>query len=186
MSNKNGFEIATFAGGCFWCTEEVFKRLKGVSSVISGYTGGEMDNPNYEQVSSGRTKHAEAVQIKFDTKIISYDRLLDIFWATHNPTTLNKQGADVGTQYRSVIFYHSDEQKEKIEKSKDKMDKSGKFNNQIVTEVVPFEKFYDAESYHQNYYDKNQDAPYCSIVINPKIEKLIKEFNEDLKEEYKI
>ncbi|MEK7573407.1 MAG: peptide-methionine (S)-S-oxide reductase MsrA [Patescibacteria group bacterium] len=186
MNIKGNFETATFAGGCFWCTEAVFKRLKGVEKVISGYAGGDVENPNYEQVSGGGTKHAEAIQVKFDPKIISYDRLLDIFWATHNPTTRNQQGADVGTQYRSVIFYHSDEQKEKALKSKEKMDQSGKFKDQIVTEVAPFDNFYDAESYHQNYYDKNQDAPYCNVVINPKIEKLIKEFNEDLKEEYKI
>lgn len=182
---KGQFETATFAGGCFWCTEAIFKRLKGVKSVVSGYAGGETDNPSYSEVSMGLTNHAEAVQIEFDPKIVTYDRLLDIFWATHDPTTPNRQGADIGTQYRSVIFYHNGEQKEKAEKSKEKMDKSGALTNKIVTEITKFSNFYDAESYHQNYFEKNQDAPYCSLVINPKIEKLIKEFNGDLKEEYK-
>lgn len=186
MKFKNNFETATFAGGCFWCTEAIFKRLKGVTSVISGYTGGNVNNPSYEQVSSGTTMHAEAVQVKFDPKIISYDRLLDIFWATHNPTTLNKQGADTGVQYRSVIFYHNLAQKDKAEKSKEAMNSSGRFRDQIITELVSFDKFYYAESYHQNYYEKNFGNSYCSIVINPKIEKLIREFNRDLKEEYKI
>lgn len=183
MKNKK-LETATFAGGCFWCTEAIFKRLKGIESVICGYTGGKVDNPNYDQVSMGNTNHAEAVQIKFDPDTISYDRLLDIFWATHNPATLNRQGADVGTQYRSAIFYNNNEQKNKALKSKEKMDKLGKFRDKIITEIVPFVDFYDAESYHQNYYDKNLGNPYCSIVINPKIEKLIKEFNADLKEEF--
>lgn len=181
----SNFEIATFAGGCFWCTEAVFKRLKGIKSVVSGYAGGNVENPKYDQVSGGKTNHAEAIQITFDPKIILYDRLLEIFWATHNPTTLNRQGYDIGSEYRSVIFYHSDTQKEKAQESKKKMDRSGKFKDDIVTDIVPFINFYDAESYHQNYYEKNKGNPYCSIVINPKIEKLIKEFNSDLKEEYK-
>lgn len=186
MEDKGkSFESATFAGGCFWCTEAVFKRLKGIVEVKSGYSGGEIDNPNYEQVSTGNTKHAETIQIKFDPQIITYERLLDIFWATHNPTTLNQQGNDIGSEYRSVIFFHNEKQKQEAEDSKKKMDKSGNFRDKIVTEIVPFEKFYDAESYHQNYYEKNQNNQYCSIVINPKIEKLIKEFNEDLKEKYK-
>lgn len=178
-------KMATFAGGCFWCTEAIFKRLKGVLKVTSGYTGGDVENPNYSLVSEGGTNHAEAVQIEFDPQVISYERLLDIFWATHNPTTLNRQGADIGTQYRSSIFYHDDSQREKAENSKEKLDNSGKFRDKIVTEIVPFKNFYGAENYHQNYYERNQDAPYCSLVINPKIEKLIRDFNENLKEEYK-
>ncbi len=185
MRKDGQYELATFAGGCFWCTEAVFKRLKGVKSVVSGYSGGEIENPSYLQVSSGKTNHAEVVQIKFDPSIISYDRLLDIFWATHNPTTLNRQGADMGSQYRSVIFCHNEKQKEKALNSKEKMDKSGKFKDRIVTDIVPFTNFYNAEPYHQNYYENNINNPYCTIVIDPKIEKLIREFNEDLKDEYK-
>lgn len=178
-------ETATLAGGCFWCTEAVFKRLKGVSSVTSGYCGGKISKPSYEQVSTGQTGHAEAIQIRFDPKIISYEHLLDIFWATHDPTTLNKQGADVGNQYRSSIFYHNSEQKRVAEESKSKMEKSGKLNSNIVTEIVPFEKFYTAEEYHQDFYDTYKDAnPYCSIVVDPKVKKLLEQFNSDVKEEY--
>lgn len=178
-------KVATFGGGCFWCTEAVFKRLKGVSNVVSGYSGGKRENPSYDQVSTGTTGHAEAVQVTFDPSIISYDKLLAIFWATHDPTTLNRQGTDVGTQYRSVIFYHNEEQKKKAVASKEQMEQSGKFSKDIVTEIVPFEKFYTAEEYHQDYYDANRYAPYCSLVIDPKIEKLLKEFNDDVNEEYK-
>lgn len=170
-------EKATFAGGCFWCTEAVFRRLKGVASVVSGYAGGDVDNPTYSQISSESTGHAEAVQVTFDSTVISYDKLLEIFWAVHDPTTLNRQGNDVGTQYRSAIFYHSPKQKELAEKSK---------ASSFVTEIVPFTNFYKAEDYHQEYYEKNKDLnPYCSIVIDPKIEKLLREFNKEVKEEYK-
>lgn len=178
--------LATFGGGCFWCTETVFKRLKGVASVTSGYAGGNMENPTYGDVSSGRTNHAEAVQIAFDPSVISYKKLLAVFWATHDPTTKDRQGNDIGTQYRSVIFYHNDEQKKLALASKKHMDKKHKYKNPIVTEIVPFANFYKAEDYHQDYYERNRDInPYCSIVIDPKIEKLISEFNEDVKEEYK-
>jgi len=139
--NMTNLETATFAGGCFWCTEAIFKRLKGVTSVTPGYTGGQKENPSYEQVSSGTTGHAEAIQIEFDPNIISYEKLLDIFWHTHNPTTLNQQGADVGTQYRSVIFYHNEKQKELAENSKNEMEKSGTYKNPIVTEIYPFTTF---------------------------------------------
>jgi len=177
-------ETATLAGGCFWCTEAIFKRLKGVEAVVSGYSGGNFDKPNYEQVSSGQTGHAEAIQIRFDPKIISFEHLLDIFWATHDPTTLNKQGADEGTQYRSSIFYHSQEQKKLAEQSKKKMEDSGKVTR-IVTEIVPFEKFFTAEEYHQDFYDTYKGAnQYCSIVIDPKVKKLLEQFNSDVKEEY--
>lgn len=179
-------ETATLAGGCFWCTEAIFKRLKGIVSVSSGYAGGEKENPSYEEVSQGDTGYAESVQIKFDPKIIPYKHILDIFWATHDPTTLNKQGSDVGTQYRSVIFYHNEEQKKVAEKSKDEMEASGELKNNIVTEIVPFKNFYTAEEYHQNFYDKNKSTnTYCSLVIDPKIQKLLDKFNSDVKEEYK-
>lgn len=181
--NKN-LQTATFAGGCFWCTEAIFKCLKGVMSVKSGYAGGSKENPNYEEVSEGSTKHAEAIQITFDPNIIPYERLLDVFWATHNPTTLNRQGNDIGTQYRSAIFYHSNEQRQKALKSKEEMEKSAMYRDKIVTEIVPFTNFYEAEGYHQNYYDRNQEYPYCQFVINPKIQKLLKEFKKDVKEGY--
>ena len=176
-------EQATLAGGCFWCTEAIFKRLKGVLSVVSGYAGGYIENPSYDTVSMGTTNHAEAIQISFDSDSISYEKLLEVFFATHNPTTLNQQGADVGTQYRSVIFYHSDEQKRKAIESKEKNEKA--YNKKIVTEIVPFENFYKAEPRHQNYYDRNTQIPYCQFVIDPKIQKLLKEFSRDVKEEYK-
>ena len=178
-------EKATFAGGCFWCTEAIFKRLKGVSDIISGYSGGTKENPSYTAVSSGKTSHAEAIQLTFAPNIISYSHLLDIFWATHDPTTLNQQGADVGTEYRSVIFYHNEEQKRLAEESKKEMDESGKMKNKIVTEIVPYENFFKAEDYHQNFYENNQGASYCSLVIAPKIQKLITQFNRDLKDDYK-
>ncbi len=164
-------EIATLGGGCFWCTEAIFKRLKGVVSVISGYAGGKMENPSYQDVSSGTTNHAEAIQIEFEDSIISFEKILEVFFATHDPTTLNRQGADIGTQYRSVIFYHDNKQKEIAEKSK---------QSSFVTQILPFEKFYKAEDYHQNFYERNKDYPYCQIVINPKIQKLLKEFKNDL------
>jgi len=140
-------EVATLAGGCFWCTEAIFKRLKGVESVVSGYAGGDMDNPTYEPVSSGETGHAEAIQITFDPKIISYEKILDVFWHLHDPTTLNRQGADVGTQYRSMIFYHNNQQKRIAKQSKNKVEKSGMYKDPIVTQIVPFRTFYKAEDY---------------------------------------
>lgn len=178
-------QTATFAGGCFWCTEAIFKRLKGVVSVIPGYAGGSKEDPHYDEVSTGKTGHAEAINITFDPTIIPYEKLLDIFWHTHNPTTLNKQGADIGTQYRSMILYHTPEQKQLAEKSKEELENSGIYTNPIVTEIQPFQAFYDAESYHQNYYDNNSAAPYCTFVIDPKIQKLLKEYGNDVKEEYK-
>ncbi len=178
-------ETATFGGGCFWCTEAVFKRLKGVISVNSGYSGGGAENPSYEQVTTGATGHAEAVQIEFDPKIISYKKLLEVFWATHDPTTKNRQGNDVGTQYRSVIFYHSDEQKDEAVESMKQMEDDKEYGDPIVTEIVPYNAFYTAEEYHKNYYDSNPVNPYCSIVISPKIKKLLDKFGKDVKEEYK-
>jgi len=174
-------ELSTLAGGCFWCTEAIFKRLKGVSRVTSGYSGGKMENPSYEAVSSGSTGHAEAIQIEFDPAVLSYEKLLEVFFKLHDPTTLNQQGADIGTQYRSVIFYHDENQKEVAEKIKAAMQKL--YKDPIVTEIVPYSNFYSAEGYHQDYYAKNSQAGYCRIVIDPKITKLYKEFKEVTKEE---
>lgn len=170
-------ETATLAGGCFWCIEAVFKRLKGVQSVISGYSGGSMEKAHYDNVSMGTSGHAEAIQITFDPEIISFKTLLDVFWKLHDPTTLNRQGADVGTQYRSVIFYHNKEQQKIAESSKNEADKSGMYRDPIVTKIEPFEQFFKAEAHHQDYYEKNSSSnPYCRIVIDPKITKLYKEF----------
>ncbi|GIK83968.1 MAG: peptide methionine sulfoxide reductase MsrA [Patescibacteria group bacterium] len=169
-------ETATFANGCFWCTEALFQQLKGVTSVIPGYTGGKRKNPTYEQVSTGVSGHAEAIQITFDPTIISYETLLDVFWHTHNPTTLNKQGFDVGTQYRSAIFYHDEKQKEIAEKSLQAIKKEGVYADPIVTEITQFDVFYPAENYHKDYYKKHPDAPYCTIVIKPKLEKFWKRY----------
>ena len=163
-------EKATFGGGCFWCIEAVFERLDGVDTVISGYAGGTTPNPSYKEVCTGRTGHAEVAEITFDPKKISYEKLLDVFWIAHDPTTLNRQGADHGTQYRSVIFYHDEKQKLAAEKSLKEAQKN--FNDPIVTEIKPLEKFYVAEDYHQDYFRNNEDAPYCQFVIKPKLEKL--------------
>ncbi len=169
-------EMATLAGGCFWCTEAVFKRLKGVEKVVPGYAGGHVENPSYEEVCTGTTGHAEAIQITFDPEVISYEALLEVFWHLHDPTTLNRQGNDVGTQYRSAIFYHDEAQKEAALKSKDEAEKGRLYRNKIVTEIVPFTKFYEAEKYHWDFYDSNRYYPYCQVVIDPKIQKLYKEF----------
>lgn len=177
-------ETATFAGGCFWCTEAVFKRLKGVASVTPGYTGGTTENPTYEDVCGGKTGHAEAIQISFDPRVISYEKLLDVFFHLHDPTTLNKQGNDSGTQYRSAIFYHDKEQKRIAENVKKDIDSSKMYATKAVTEIIPFTNFYKAENYHQNYYDKNSYQPYCQYVIDPKIQKLLKEYRKDVKEDY--
>jgi len=173
---------ATFANGCFWCTEAIFEQLDGVVSATSGYTDGHVTNPTYKQVCSGETGHAECLQIVYDPKKISFDELLEVFWETHDPTTLNRQGADVGTQYRSGIYYHNDEQKQKAEKYKAELDKSGAFDKPIVTEIKPFSAFYAAEDYHQQYFDNNEGSnPYCTIVIRPKVDKFRKVFKDKLK-----
>jgi peptide-methionine (S)-S-oxide reductase len=174
-------EIATFASGCFWCSEAIFERVKGVESVVSGYAGGITPNPTYEEVCSGSTGYAESVQITFDPSVVSYVDLLEIFWRTHDPTTSNRQGNDIGTQYRSAIFYHNDEQKKLAEEYKEKLDKSGAWDKPIVTEIVPFTNFYKAEDYHQNYYDNNPHQSYCAYVIAPKLEKFEKVFEDKLK-----
>jgi methionine-S-sulfoxide reductase len=178
-----GLEMATLAGGCFWCTDAVFKRVKGVHDVVSGYSGGDAGSASYWKVSSGRTGHAESVQIKYDPRVISYDSLLDVFWATHDPTTQDRQGADVGAQYRSAIFYHNDEQRRTAEASKARWEASGKLQGKIATSIEPFSGFYPAESHHQDYYAKNPHEPYCSIVIEPKIRKLLRDLGDDVKEE---
>ncbi len=164
--------IATFAGGCFWCTEAVIKRVKGVHSVVPGYTGGHIKNPCYREVCSGKTGHAEAVQITFDSFLVGFERLLEIFFATHDPTTLNRQGHDIGSQYRSGVFYHDDGQKNATLEYIRQLEESQVFNQPIVTEVTPFDVFYEAEKEHFNYFDLNTEQPYCLYVIVPKIEKL--------------
>lgn len=159
-------------------------RLEGVKSVLPGYSGGKVENPSYDDVCTGRTGHAEAAQIEFDPDVISFEKLLDVFWHTHDPTTPNRQGNDVGTQYRSAIFYHSEKQRETAEKSKRELENKGVFRDPIVTEIVPFKKFYVAEDYHKNYYEQNKNAGYCRFVIEPKIQKLFKQYKNELKGEY--
>lgn len=176
-ANAKHLEVATFGAGCFWCVEAIFKSLKGVASVVSGYSGGDVENPTYEAVCSGTTGHAEVCQIHYDPRVITYAELLDVFWEAHDPTTLNRQGPDIGSQYRSVIFYHNKLQKEWAEKKTNQLDRSGKWNHPIVTEISPYKNFYQAESYHQNYYEQHTANPYSSIVIKPKIEKLKTQFN---------
>ena len=158
-------EIATLAGGCFWCTEAIFKRLKGIISVVPGYAGGNIENPTYEQVCKGETGHAQAIQIKFDSSIIPYKKILEVFWHTHDPTTLNQQGNDMGTQYRSAIFYEGEQQKKEAFESKEEIEKQNMYNDTVVTQIVPFTNFYTAENYHKDYYDRNKEYQYCNFVI---------------------
>lgn len=172
-SSKN-MELATLGAGCFWCVEAVFQTIDGVIKVESGYSGGNVKNPTYEAVCSGKTGHAEVCQLTYDPSKVSYEKILEAFWLSHDPTTLNRQGNDVGTQYRSVIYYHSDEQRKIAEKYKEKLNKSGSFKSSVVTEISPFSAFYKAENYHQNYYNNNKNQPYCSYVIQPKLEKFRK------------
>jgi peptide-methionine (S)-S-oxide reductase len=174
-------DTATFAEGCFWCTEAFFQQLKGVEKVVSGYSGGHVANPTYEQVCTGTTGHAEASEIIYDPSVISYDQLLEAFWESHDPTTLNRQGNDVGTQYRSVIFYRNEAQKQKAEAYKQKLNASGAFSAPIVTAIEPLKNFYPAERYHQDYYENNPNQPYCQMVIRPKLEKFRKVFKDELK-----
>lgn len=174
-------EIATFGNGCFWCTEAFFQRINGVEKVVSGYSGGTAANPSYEQVSTGATGYAEVVQITYDPSKVSFDDLLEVFWKTHDPTTLNRQGNDIGTQYRSVVFYHTEEQKQKAEHYKDALNKSGAWNKPVVTAIQPFTNFYAAENYHQNYYNNNPRQMYCQYVIRPKLEKFEKVFKDEMK-----
>ncbi len=183
LAHPNDLEIATFGSGCFWCTEAVFQQLKGVQKVVSGYSGGTVENPTYKEICSGTTGHAEVIQVTFDPKMISYTDLLEVFWRTHDPTTQNRQENDVGTQYRSVIFYHSERQRQLAERYRQKIDAARIFSKPLVTEIVPFSTFYPAEDYHQNYYLNHPQQPYCRSMIGPKLEKLRKIFQEKLKTE---
>ena len=183
--NNNETEIATLANGCFWCTEAIFKKIKGVKNILPGYTGGTLKNPSYEQVCTGRSGHAESIQIEFDPNVITFEKILDIFWRTHDPTTLNRQGNDIGSQYRSAIFYHDEKQKQIAEKSKTNLEKENVYKDPIVTEITPFTNFFVAEDYHIDYYEKHKDAPYCTFVINPKLHKLVHNHRNEIKEEYK-
>ncbi len=177
--DKN-FEFATLGGGCFWCLEAVFSEVRGINAAISGYSGGTIKNPTYREVTSGRTGHAEVVQLQFDPEVISYRDILTIFFHLHDPTTLNRQGADVGTQYRSVIFYHSDEQEKVAREVFEEIDRSDLWSDPLVTQVSPLQEFYRAEDYHQNYYANNPNQPYCTFVISPKMSKLRKLFKDKL------
>ena len=174
-------DTATFGNGCFWCTEAIFESLNGVQSAVSGYSGGHVTDPDYNQVCSGTTGHAEAVQILYDPSIISFEQLLEVFWSTHDPTTLNRQGNDVGTQYRSVVFYHNEKQKELAESYKQDLNNKKVFPDPIVTEIVAYSKFYPAENYHQQYFELNGHEPYCTFVIRPKLDKFKKAFHDKLK-----
>ena len=180
--NTNNMERATFGAGCFWCVEAVFERVNGVQSVTSGYSGGDIVNPSYREVSSGTTGHAEVIQLEFDPAVVSYEELLEIYWKTHDPTQLNRQGADVGPQYRSVIFYHNDRQKELAEGYKQKLEQAGIWEKPIVTAIEPFKNFFKAEDYHQDYYNNNKSQGYCQFVITPKLDKFKKVFSDKLKE----
>ena len=174
-------EKITFGNGCFWCTEAIFQQVKGVVKSTSGYSGGHVENPTYEQVCEKNTGHAEVIQIEYNPAEVTVDELLEVFWQTHDPTTLNRQGNDVGPQYRSVVFYHTDQQKERAEFYKKKLDASGAYDNPIVTTIEPFTNFYVAENYHQDYYNRNGNQPYCYFVIRPKMEKFEKAFKDKMK-----
>ncbi|RMG60404.1 MAG: peptide-methionine (S)-S-oxide reductase [Bacteroidetes bacterium] len=176
---------ATFGNGCFWCTEAVFQQLEGVSQVVPGYAGGHVKNPSYKEVCTGNTGHAEVLRIEFDPEVISYEELLEVFWRTHDPTTLNRQGNDVGTQYRSVIFYHDDAQRLAAEASKAAAQESGLWRDPIVTEITPLNNFYPAEDYHHNYFNNNPGQPYCMFVVGPKVRKFRDAFASKLKEDYR-
>ena len=181
--SMNQLELATFGNGCFWCTEAIFEQLKGVSKVESGYAGGEVKNPSYKEVCNGTTGHAEVIRLTYDPQVISFRELLDVFFDTHDPTTLNRQGADVGTQYRSAIFYHNDEQKADAEQMIADLKKEKVFDDAIVTEVTAINNYYVAETYHQDYYNNNKNQGYCRMVINPKLEKFVKKYRSKLKSE---
>ncbi len=180
-TDKKNLETATFGAGCFWCVEAIFQDVKGVYSVKPGYTGGHVKNPSYKEVCTGNTGHAEVAQIKYDPNEVSFDKLLEIFWYTHDPTTLNKQGGDVGTQYRSAVFYHNEEQKNKANAYKAKLEELKVYPDPIVTEITEFDVFYEAEDYHNDYYSNNPEQGYCKMVIKPKVEKFKKAFEKELK-----
>lgn len=177
----SGYEVATLGSGCYWCTEAIYQDLKGVEQVKSGSSGGHVLNPSYEEVCTGTTGHAECIQLFFDPKVITFQELLEIFWSTHDPTTLNRQGGDVGPQYRSAIFYHNEKQKQQAEQLKRSLDESGAFDRPIVTEITEFKNFYEAKDSHHNYFKLNGSQPYCQMVVRPKVEKFKKTFAEKLK-----
>lgn len=179
---SNNLAQAIFGGGCFWCTEAIFQDVIGVEKVVSGYAGGHVDNPSYREVCNGTTGHAEVIQVTYDPAVIRYEDLLLIFFKIHDPTTLNRQGADVGTQYRSIIFYHDETQKEAAQRTKEVLNRSGEFHGPIVTEIAPYDRFYAAEGYHQGYYNNNPYQPYCMAIIDPKIRKFRKSFANKLKQ----
>ncbi|HEY32798.1 MAG TPA: peptide-methionine (S)-S-oxide reductase MsrA [Dehalococcoidia bacterium] len=181
MNQTASSEVTTLAGGCFWCIDAVFREIEGVNHVVSGYTGGTAANPNYKQVCTGTTGHAEAVQMSFNPSKISYREILEIFFSIHDPTTLNRQGADVGTQYRSVIFYHNEQQKAVAEKIIEELDEAHVWKNPIVTEILPLGKFYPAEDYHQGYFSKNPRQGYCQMIISPKVNKFRQQWTKRLK-----
>lgn len=185
-SEETKLEKATFGGGCFWCTEAVFQRLKGVEKVVSGYSGGHVENPTYEQVCEKNTGHAEVIQVTYDPSVVEYKELLEVFWKTHDPTTKNQQGNDIGPQYRSVIFYHDEKQKELAELYKEKLDKSRLFSRKIVTEISPLKNFYSAEGYHQNYYNDNPSNGYCQYVVASKVAKFRQIFGDKAKDEAEV
>ena len=176
-----GMQVATLGGGCFWCVEAIYEDIKGVESVVSGYSGGAKKNPSYQEVCSGFSGHAEVIQITFDPQVISFKDILEVFWEVHDPTTLNRQGADIGSQYRSVIYYHSDEQKNIAEESKRQADASGLYKDPVVTEISEFKGFYEAEDYHQDYFNNNPNQPYCSVIISPKVKKFKNKYKDQLK-----
>ncbi len=182
ISSTEKSAVATLGAGCFWCVEAVFQQLKGVQSVVSGYAGGHVKNPSYAEVCTGNTGHAEVCQITYDPEVISFTEILEVYWKTHDPTTLNRQGGDVGTQYRSVIFYHDDNQRNIAEELKNEINAAGIWSDPVITEIAPFTVFYKAEDYHQEYYFQHTSQPYCSVVITPKIEKFRKVFADKMKE----
>ncbi len=179
--NTEGLAEATLGAGCFWCVEAVFQELEGVESVVSGYSGGHVENPTYEEVCNKTTGHAEVARITYDPKVVSFDEILEVFWQTHDPTTPNRQGNDVGPQYRSVIYYHNEEQKEIAERYKKELNESGAWDKPIITEISPLINFYIAEDYHQNFYTNNENYPYCVFVVQPKVDKFRKVFKDKLK-----
>ena len=170
--------LMTIGAGCFWCVEAIFNQIAGVSSVTSGYSGGDLPNPNYEMICTGKSGYAEVIQVEFDSNIVSYEELLKLFWISHDPTTINQQGNDIGSQYRSVIFFHNQNQKNKADSLKKALNESNLFKKEIVTEITEFKKFYKAEEYHQDYFAKNPNVPYCSFVIKPKLEKFLSTYNK--------
>ena len=181
--SMSGLDLATFGNGCFWCTEAIFQQLNGVKKVEAGYAGGTVKNPSYKEVCTGNTGHAEVIRLAYDSKVISYRELLEVFFSTHDPTTLNRQGADIGTQYRSVIFYHNVDQKKQAEEMIKALDKAKVYENKIVTEITEVNNYFPAEDYHQNYYNNNKNQGYCRAVINPKLEKFMKTYKDKLKKE---